>query len=228
MIRRTGKKTGNLLHQAENAVVQKEVEKALMKPDFFPKGGKVGFHCEHFYTNNDAFTTHISSNPLSHEQIIKLKGRDLIFASTMVSFGLDIYLLPFLSFYGHEEFFEYELAKIPKKKPCPLEMDAKDVELFFPVSDEEKSKKRRGYGYSCYDDTYQCAADYWIGQGDLHDDDDHFQHDELNPNTQFFGGTSYSFNGYFGNEADEVNFYIKAALIVCIPAYSDKRVQTKG
>ena len=47
-----------------------------------------------------------------------------------------------------------------------------------------------------------------------------------NPKEQFFGETEYSETGCFGNEASDTSFYVKAALIVDIPAY-DKRNSTK-
>ena len=37
------------------------------------------------------------------------------------------------------------------------------------------------------------------------------------------GVTDYSADGYFGNEASEVHFYVKACLIIDVPPYTESR-----
>lgn len=86
----------------------------------------------HMYTNQEAFPGHKdSSNALTPKQINKLKGRDLMLASAAASFGVDVFLVPYLSHDCQGDMSDLRLSKFPKKKKCPRYMSEDDVETFF-------------------------------------------------------------------------------------------------
>ena len=171
-------------------MVKQVMKSAWNNTKFLYYGGRLGFHCTHFYTNHDAFATYMSSNPLSDEQMKRLKGNDLVFATAVTACRLDVYLVPYVSYRGNEEGYEQRLSKFPKKKPCPVQMGGVDP----------------GIGLTLY------ATNLWVGE--VKPDEDDYAYDYQrgkNPKEQFFGETEYSETGCFGNEASDTSFYVKEA-----------------
>jgi hypothetical protein len=106
--------------------------KVLHDELFLTQGGKLGYPCLHLYTNTQVFPDgKTSEDPLTPEQISKLKGRDLMVANAADSFGLELFLVPFLSHSCQGDSGDFLLNNFPQKKRCPRYMDEKDIALFF-------------------------------------------------------------------------------------------------
>ena len=64
---------------------------------FMPEGDRLGFMCDHLYTNLALFPgDKTSEDALSDETIKKLKGRDLLIGLAAMQANLNVYVVPFL------------------------------------------------------------------------------------------------------------------------------------
>lgn len=165
---------------------------------FLSNGGKIGCACLHQYTNQQVFPGNKDSlQALDSSQVRKLKGNDLLIANAAVSAGLSVRLVPHL---GHEYSCDGEgdfpLKKFPNKKKCPKRMSDDSIIDFFNAT--------------------QCA-------GQLQNGVDIWILDMNVAASTSAGSTEWSPEGYFGNEASDIDFYVNACLIIDIPSYSDSR-----
>ena len=164
---------------------------------FLTSGGKIGFPCLHLYTNTEVFPgKKDSSQALTPAQIAKLKGRDILIANAATAAGLAVRLVPYL---GHDYSLDgegdYPLHKFPNKKRPPRRMDDDKIQSFFKTDEP------------AYPDS---AADLWIL--------------DFNSAAQSKAGeTEWNADGYFGNEASWISFYVKACLIIEVPPHSASR-----
>ena len=165
---------------------------------FFPDGGKVGFPCHHLYTNTEVFPGQKdSTQALTSKQMNKLKGRDFMIANAAENAGLSVYLQPYLIHdYSRDGGGDYTLKKFPKKKRCPRYMSNDTIESHFDTEEQQEDPTS--------------AADLWIEDYDL-------------AAKKGAGETEWSADGYFGNEASGIDFYVKACLIIEVPHYSESR-----
>lgn len=164
---------------------------------FLASGGKVGFPCLHLYTNTEVFPgKKDSSQALTPAQISKLKGRDLLIANAGAAAGLAVRLVPYLGHdYSQDGQGDYPLHKFPNKKKPPRRMDDDKIQAFFKTDEP-------GYPDS--------AADLWILDFD-------------SAAQTKAGETEWNAEGYFGNEASWISFYVKACLIIDVPSHSASR-----
>jgi hypothetical protein len=117
---------------------------------------------------------------------------------------LNIYLVPYLSYEEQGDLGELRLQKFPKKKKCPKYMSEDTVKSFFDGD-------RPG------DDDFDCHpskdADVWI-----------LEYGDAEQAQTCAGSTdNYNYEGYFGNEASDTSFYVRAALFIEAPYYSESR-----
>ena len=117
-------------------------------------------------------------------------------ASAAENAGLSVRLQPYLLHdYSNENGGDYALRKFPKKKRCPSRMSDDTIVSHFDTEEQEDPDS---------------AADLWILDFDS----------AAKTNA---GSTEWNAEGYFGNEASGINFYVKACLIIDIPDYSESR-----
>lgn len=170
----------------------------LRDDDFFAGGGSIGFPCLHLYTNTEVFPgKKDSSEDLAPKQIAKLKGRDQLIANAAASLGLVVRLVPYLSHnYSNEDGYgDYALAKFPGKKRCPARMSDDKIETHFKTKGREDPIS---------------TADLWVL-------------DFESAASTKVGDTEWNADGYFGNEASDIAFYVQACLIIGVPEYSASR-----
>ena len=184
-------------------IVREELEKALRDHEqFLPSGGTIGFPCVHLYTNEEVFPEKRkgSSDPLTTRQISSLKGRDKIVAYAAKSCNLEVYLVPYLSHSEAGDIAPYRLKRFPKERRCPKRMDEDDVKDFFKgchLHDGEFNEKNYPWN----------QTDLWILQyGDK---------EQAEQDLGYCG--QYNYEGYYGNEAGDTTFYVKAALHIKVP-----------
>eukprot|EP00985_Skeletonema_marinoi_P008223 scaffold3687_cov123-Skeletonema_marinoi.AAC.1 len=165
---------------------------------FLSNGGKIGCACIHQYTNQQVFPGNKdSSQPLDAGQIRKLKAKDLLIASAAVSAGLSVRLVPHLGHcYSCDGEGDFPLKKFPKKKKCPKKMSDDSISDFFDAT--------QGAGQ------LQNAVDIWITDMD-------------EAASAPAGSTEWNAEGYFGNEASGIAFYVNACFVIEIPSYSESR-----
>lgn len=191
----------------QERVFQKELEKALKDQNFLETGGKIASPCVHLYTNSQVFPGKSDANmPLTHKQITKLKGRDMMLASVAESFGLQVRLVWYLGNDSQGDVSDLRLNKFPKKKKCPRYMSEEDVEHFF--------EGHCPHGMWDFDENCPSNdADVWI-----------LPYGNTEQAQAKVGSTdNYNFEGYYGNEASYTTFYVKAALFFEVPSYSEVR-----
>lgn len=166
---------------------------------FLPKGGKIAFPCEHLYTNSQVFPNQQCSNDvLSLQAIQSLKGRDLVVAQAALDrLGLCVYLKPLVK-HQHTTFDrgDYYLTKFPDyKHHIPPRMSDEEIEQFFDT-DFQKCPEE--------------MADIWVTNID-------------DGAGEKYGSCQWNPIGYFGNEATDIEFYIRSFLLIQIPAYQDRQ-----
>lgn len=170
----------------------------LRDDQFFFDGGSIGFPCLHMYTNTEVFPGKQNSlEALTLKQIAKLKGRDQLIANAAAAAGLAVRMIPYLSHDYSNEWGEgdYALAKFPTKKRCPARMSDERIESHFKTLGREDPKS---------------IVDLWILDYDS----------AVSSNV---GGAEWNADGYFGNEASDVTFYVRACLIIGVPEHSAAR-----
>jgi len=165
---------------------------------FLSNGGKIGCACLHQYTNQQVFPGNKDSlQALDAGQIRKLKGNDLLIANAAVSAGLSVRLVPHLGHdYSCDGEGDFPLKKFPNKKKCPKRMSDDSIVDFFDAT--------QGAGQ------LQNEVDIWIL--------------DMNVAASTSAGcTEWNAEGYSGNEASDIAFYVNACLIIEIPSYSGSR-----
>ena len=188
----------------QTSIIQEEMGQALRNKDFLENGGKIGYPCLHLYTNTQVFPGgKTSDDPLTDKQIRKLKGRDLIVANAAAMFGLDVYLVPYLSHAEQGDLCDLRLQKFPKKKRCPKYMSEDDVKDFFDGERNSENEMELPTDH----------ADVWmLDYGDVEQ-----------PKAKVGSTDNYNYEGYFGNEASYTTFYVKSALFIEVPWHSEDR-----
>jgi len=189
-----------VIHGQEQADrIQEVLTKGLRDERFLADGGTIGFPCLHLYQNTEVFPGQKNSSmPLTSKQISSLKGRDLFVANAAASAGIDVRLVPFLAHeYSMDGGGDWPLSKFPKKKKCPRRMDDETIMSHFDAEDP-------------VDPTG--SADLWI-----------LEYRDKSIASTDAGSTEWNADGYFGNEASYIDFYVKAALIIDVPEYSAAR-----
>lgn len=190
-------------------IVKQEFDMALGNEDFLPDGGTIGLPCTHLYTNTEVFPGEsCASTTLTQKQINNLKGRDLMVASAASSFGLEVYLVPYLSHSSRcSDIGDLRLDKFPKKESCPSYMSEEDVKTFFeghlPNESDDMHEDNQPYK----------DADVWILEYE----------DEDQAKVEVGSTDNYNYEGFYGNEASYTTFYVKAALYFDVPFYSESR-----
>lgn len=171
----------------------KALLEAMQVEKFLKKGGRLGFPCFHLYTNSEVFPGDASAHTcLDQNQLAKLKGRDAVIARAAAAAGLRISLVPFLGHdYSAEEGGEYKLARFPEKKRVPRRMSNDTIESHFKTESMVES----------YEDEALWVFDVSSGA------------------KRQAGETEWNSEGYFGNEASDISFYVHAALYVQIPSF---------
>lgn len=168
---------------------------------FMPEGHKIGFVCEHLYTNGMLFPGEkTSADALSHYTIRMLKGRDLMIALAAMQANLNVYIVPFLdseNWDGEDTEFEgsgestYLKKFMPHIKGCNFE----DTSMYGERHINED------------------IAELWVLDHVTGDDD---------TAKEFYGEQEY-----WGNESMcSTYFYVRAVLLVEMPAI-EKRIQVK-
>ncbi len=189
-------------------MIKDAFEVGLRDKRFLPEGGKVGLPCFHLYTNEDVFGPgDDSSIALTAAQLNKLKGKDLMVANACASADLSLRLQPYLL----NENSDGCGGDWPLKK-YPEELDSSDNEfelkmLYYLASDRNIERHPNTQGKCRH---VNKEADLWI----LYHDDG-AKHD--------LGEKKYSGDGYFGNEASQIYFYVKACLLIDVPQWSESR-----
>lgn len=187
-----------LKEQEQTVSLQDSFSQALRSENFLSAGGTVGFPCQHLYTNQQLFSQKGSSSdtPLTTKAINNLKGRDHMVAQVAASLGLSVRLVPYLGHdYSQDGMGDYKLSKFPKKKRAPRRMSDETIERFFDTVETKQNDE---------------IADLWV-----------LDFDEAASSKA--GSTEWNAEGYFGNEASGIDFYVKAALIVDVTEFSETR-----
>ena len=201
-----------IMEEEQSSIVQDAIQKALGDETFLKSGGKIGYPCMHLYTNKEVFPSgKDSSDPLSTEQISKLKGRDLIVANAAASCSLDVHIVPYLSHDLQCDVAPYKLSKFPKKKKCPRYMSEEDVGDYFDgTHDHRDNMDEKNHPYS--------HADLWMLE----------YGDEEQAKLDVGSCDNYNYEGYYGNEASYTSFYVEAALHIEVPDSSDREGMIKA
>mmetsp|Transcript_5491 Transcript_5491/g.11966 ORF Transcript_5491/g.11966 Transcript_5491/m.11966 type:complete len:805 (-) Transcript_5491:127-2541(-) len=188
-----------LLGQEQADRIKDAFLEGLRDERFLAHDGKIGFPCLHLYTNTEVFPGKAdSTQALTPTQIGKLKGRDLMIANAAAAAGLPVRLLPYLGHdYSGDGDGDYPLAKFPNKKKCPRRMCDDKIKTFFKTDDSDRGSP-------------ESSADLWILDFDA-------------AKKAKAGQTEWNADGYFGNEASWISFYVKACLIIEVPEYSASR-----
>ena len=163
----------------------------------------LAFPCFHLYTNEQVFPSYIDSaeNPLTEAQVAKLKGKDSILGKAVLSASektggcVEIYLQPMVD---HEFASECGGPYLTSQFPdcCISERmddDAIDKE-FDPIGN--------------FDEEFQPI---WVIDQKLGHEPDSI------------GETCYSPDGYYGNEASQLEFYVKSLLRVEFAPYTERK-----
>jgi hypothetical protein len=169
---------------------------------FLADGGKIGFPCEHLYTNGQVYPQKRSADdPLSAKATQNLKGRDRLVAQAASQASLEIYLKPFVTHdYARDDEGDYFLDKFPNKKRVPKRMSDDTISSFFGSSERQQASE---------------MADIWAIDVDA-------------GASQGFGGCEWNSEGYFGNEASSIDLYVQAVLLIEVPAkYERGELETK-
>eukprot|EP00931_Biecheleriopsis_adriatica_P115509 TRINITY_DN91297_c0_g1_i1.p1 TRINITY_DN91297_c0_g1~~TRINITY_DN91297_c0_g1_i1.p1 ORF type:complete len:355 (+),score=56.19 TRINITY_DN91297_c0_g1_i1:589-1653(+) len=171
---------------------------ALGQEGFMSKGGTLGFPCFHLYTNGEVFPSgSIAQAPLTDRAIQKLKGRDAVVARAVSACGLKLSLVPFLGHdYSDDGHGFYQLAKFPASKRVPRRMSDDSTERHFKSVEHLESMRDLGV---CWVFDINKAARMQAGD------------------------TEWNAEGYFGNEASGISFYVQAALFAKVPSYEARQ-----
>lgn len=193
-------------------MIKDAFEVGLRDKRFFPEGGKVGLPCLHLYTNEEVFGPNDdSSKALTKAQLNRLKGQDLMVANACASAGLSLRLQPYLlnensgGCGGDWPLKKYPKELDPSDNPSDNEFELEM--LYMRASDRNIERHPNTKGKSRY---VNKEADLWI----LYHDDG-AKHD--------LGEKQYAGDGYFGNEASQIHFYVKACLLIDVPQWSESR-----
>lgn len=172
---------------------------AMKRDDFMRDGGKLGFPCFHLYTNGEVFPGDADARSvLTEQQVARLKGRDAVIGRSAVAACLAVSLVPFLGhdYTGDDERGEYKLARFPNSQRMPRRMSDDTIEYHFKTEEERENDE--------IDDVV------WVL-------------DAHNGVCRDAGETEWNADGYFGNEASGISFYIRAALYAHIPPFADRQ-----
>eukprot|EP00927_Polykrikos_kofoidii_P064642 TRINITY_DN6006_c0_g5_i1.p1 TRINITY_DN6006_c0_g5~~TRINITY_DN6006_c0_g5_i1.p1 ORF type:complete len:967 (-),score=151.84 TRINITY_DN6006_c0_g5_i1:248-3034(-) len=176
-------------------------------PEFLPDGGYLAFPCFHLYTNSLVFPKKgdVASVALEPRQIANLKGKDAIIGKAVqhsklnshVGGGIDLFLQPYLT---HEFSREYDngdfvLEKFPAGKKVPRRMSDDDIERHFKATVDDDSSEH----------------DIWVLS------EEHCHKDEC------VGTTEWNAEGYFGNEASTIDFYVRTVLRLYFHDYEKRQ-----
>ena len=178
---------------------------------FFQKGGKVGFPCLHLYTNEEVFGPNDdSSEALTNAQLNRLKGKDLMVANACVSAGLSLRIQPYLlSEVSGDCGGDWPLKRYPKElDPSDNEFRDLELEMLYNLASDRNIERHPNTKGKCR--FVDEEADLWIlyhNDGAKHD----------------IGEKKYAGDGYFGNEASDIHFYVKACLLIDVPHWSESR-----
>eukprot|EP00930_Biecheleria_cincta_P058230 TRINITY_DN44089_c0_g1_i1.p1 TRINITY_DN44089_c0_g1~~TRINITY_DN44089_c0_g1_i1.p1 ORF type:complete len:659 (+),score=131.70 TRINITY_DN44089_c0_g1_i1:63-2039(+) len=171
---------------------------ALRQEGFMSRGRTLGFPCFHLYTNREVFPSGSTAQvPLTDHAIQKLKGRDAVVARAVSACGLKVSLVPFLGHdYSDDGHGFYQLAKFPASKRVPRRMSDDSIERHFNSVEHLESMR----------DLWVC----WVF--------------DINKAARMQAGdTEWNAEGYFGNEASGISFYVHAALFAKVPSYEGRQ-----
>eukprot|EP00116_Pleurobrachia_bachei_P004435 sb/3464697/ len=168
----------------------------------------LAFPCFHLYTNEQVFPSFVDSaeNPLSEGQVAKLKGQDSIIGRAVLSAAektggcVEIYLQPMVD---HEFAIEYGGPYLTSQFPD-------DCSLSERMDDDAIEKEFDPIGY--FDKKFQPI--WVIDQEEGHD-------------PEYTGETCYSADGYYGNAAAQLEFYVKSLLRVEFAPYTERKKMIK-
>eukprot|EP00116_Pleurobrachia_bachei_P000938 sb/3461200/ len=155
----------------------------------------LAFPCFHLYTNSQVFTKKNESAklPLTSAQVAMLKGKDAILGKAVLSASeetggaIKIYLQPILGHdYTDDAGGSYLMPKFPTPKfKVPRRMSDDTIESKFKTT-------------GCFEDIWPI----WVVD------------EELGHKPDKIGGCEWNHEGYFGNEASDIDFYVKSFLRV--------------
>eukprot|EP00116_Pleurobrachia_bachei_P003313 sb/3463575/ len=180
-------------------------------PETFDPPTFLAFPCFHLYTNEQVFPNHedTAEVPLTETQVAQLKGKDSIIGKAVLAAAeqtggcVEIYLQPMV---GHEYSSvddggngDYLTPQFPKH--CKRRrMDDEDIASHF---------NSIGHFDEAFDPIWVIDLELGHKPGDA-------------------GDTMWSATGYYGNEAGDVNFYVKSFLRVEFAPYEERKEMIQG
>ena len=183
-----------LSEDSQHQLMREAFQRAAQSP-LLTEGKSIGFPCFFLYTNTEVFPKKADAEtPLLENIVQKLKGRDAIVANSALAAGLKVRLVPYLSHDYSGEFddgpAEIPLKRFPGKKRVPRRMSDDSIEVHFDTSLDEDSRM-------------EGQPDVWVMTMER-------------AASRCAGSTEWNAEGYFGNEASGISFYVKAGLHVSI------------
>eukprot|EP00116_Pleurobrachia_bachei_P004055 sb/3464317/ len=169
----------------------------------------LAFPCFHLYTNSQVFKKKGESAklPLTDTQVAALKGKDSILGKAVLSASeqtggaVKIYLQPLVDHEFTKADYEgrgpYMLPKFPPPK----------LKIPSQMSDESIEKKFKTTGNLRHD-----IWPIWVFD------------EELGHKPDVIGETEWNEEGYFGNEASDIEFYVKSLLRVEFAPYDQRKM----
>jgi len=188
--------TDALLVRAEGA--RAAFAELLGDEAFWPKGGKLGFHCCHLYEEKQLsqadkaleVATAGSPSAVSVRALKALKNEDAVLAVAAAAAGLRVSVLRLLCEANGGEWVTTELFS---KKHLGRRVDGEDLD-------------------DAHTPSYDLSIE-WLERG--------------SEASKSLGERNFSATGYFGNEASYSHFYARSALVVDIPP-ADARAPSSG
>ena len=180
----------------------------LADDKFLPKGGVVGYPCCHLYHQDARFQVKQTALDMSSASV--LKGRDQLVAAASLKAGLDVQIVPYVFENCIRETWQLDHFPTSKEESkMRSQMDLSDLQNALPIHGES-SEKEGDFGVTWLEDPPSASRTNRLQNPNS-------ESSSVRPAAGHLHSCEYCEWGYFGNEASFVEFYVYAALHVCIP-----------
>eukprot|EP00116_Pleurobrachia_bachei_P002638 sb/3462900/ len=164
----------------------------------------LAFPCFHLYTNEQVFPNYEDSaeEPLTSAQVAALKGKDAVIgkaallAAEKTGGCVEIYLQPMVDHdYAEDCGGPYLTPKFPDRCRTSEKMSDEDIKEVFETNGNMDSE----------------ILPIWVID------------QKMGHKPKVVGGTEWNADGYFGNEASDISFYVKSLLRVEFASYEKRK-----
>ncbi len=196
-----------------NTLVRQKLRELLDDRRFLDKGGTLAFPCSHLYHQDARFQR--EQQPLSHQTVSALKGRDHEAAAAALAEGLEVTLSPYMIENCVDETWQLEHFPTPREKAAlGRRVDPWKLEkaLAIRASSEEAGD---------FDVVWVDPPPHFNFAPTLYPEGRGHATDPDLPAIAHLHSCEYSATGYFGNEGGDIDLYVYGALHVAIPPYGE-------